>query len=329
MMASAATRNFFCDRRVLIAGGDGFLGQNAAKALAGLSADITVLVRDEAKAARHWPGKILAGDLKDLSVAQRAVNGQDIVLDFVGVTSAVKSNQYPILSLQEECFPHLNLLTACAALPSPPLIVFPSSRLVYGKPLYLPVDEDHPTRPTNIYGVHKITVEHYLRIYEHSNGVPYLIFRISNPYGPYYAPKNKGYGILNYFMQLALSGEPIRIFGDGSQIRDFIFVADLIDTLLCAIATPACYNQTFNLGGQNPISLRAAAEAIARAAGGTPVICERWPQDYQSVETGDYVSSTGKLRRVLDLPSPTSFEDGLARSIAAYRNLVKPEFASG
>jgi len=321
MIWDAATRKFFCHRRVLVAGADGFLGQNAVKALVALSADITVLVRDSTRAREQAAGKILVGDLKDLAVAEQAVDDQEVVLDFVGVTSAVYSNQNPILSLREECFPHLNLLTACAKIPSPPLIIFPSSRLVYGKPLYLPVDEDHPTKPTNIYGAHKVTVEHYLRIYEQTNGIPYLIFRISNPYGPYQAPKNKGYGIINYFIQLALRGKPIRIFGDGSQIRDFIYVDDLIDALFCASATPACHNQTFNLGGQSPISLRVAAEAIACAAGGTAVIFEPWPPDYQAVETGDYVSALDKLRRFLDLPSPTSFEDGLAYSIGAYREL--------
>jgi UDP-glucose 4-epimerase len=80
--------------------------------------------------------------------------------------------------------------------------------------------------------------------------VPYLILRISNPYGPYQAAKNNGYGIINYFIQLALRGEPIRLFGDGSQIRDFVYVDDLMDILLCAIAAPACHNQIFNLGGR-------------------------------------------------------------------------------
>lgn len=319
MIANAPIRDFFRNRRILVAGGNGFLGQNAVKALSALSADITVLVRDGTKPWRPAAGKLMAGDLKDLAVAQAAVKGQEIVFDFVGVTSAVYSNQNPILSLREECFPHLNLLVACAGSPSPPLIVFPSSRLVYGKPLYLPVDEDHPAKPTNIYGAHKITVEHYLRIYEQTNGVPYLIFRISNPYGPYQAAKNKGYGIINYFIQLALRGDPIRLFGDGSQIRDFVYVDDLMDILLCAIAAPACHNQIFNLGGRNPISLRAAAEAIALAAGGTPVMLEPWPPDYQAVETGDYVSSSNKLARFIDLAPPISFEDGLQRAIAAYR----------
>jgi len=323
MITNPATKNFYCDRRVLVAGGDGFLGQNAVKALSALSADVTVLVRSGPNAQPRDVGRVLFGDLKDFAVAQAAVGGQDIVLNFVGVTSAVHSNRDPRLSLREECFPHLNLLTACAEIASPPLIVFPSSRLVYGVPLYLPVDEVHPTRPTNIYGAHKITVEHYLRIYQQTKGIPYLIFRISNPYGPYQAAKNKGYGIINYFLQLAVRGEPIRIFGDGSQIRDFIFVEDLIDILLSAIVTPDCHNQIFNIGGREPISLRAAAESIALAAGGTPVILEPWPKDYQAVETGDYLSCVDKLGRFLDLAHLTSFEDGLARSIEAYRELIK------
>lgn len=323
MITNLETRNFYRDRRVLVVGGGGFLGRNAVKTLSALSADVTVLVRDESNAQRHDAGRVLFGDLKELAVARVAVGGQDIVLNFVGVTSAVHSNRNPCLSLREECFPHLNLLTACAEIPSPPLIVFPSSRLVYGTPLYLPVDEAHPTRPTNIYGAHKITVEHYLAIYQQTKGVPYLIFRISNPYGPYQAAKNKGYGILNYFLQLAVRGEPIRIFGDGSQIRDFIFVEDLIDILLSAIAIPDCHNQIFNIGGRERISLRAAAKHIALAAGGTPVLLDPWPEDYRAVETGDYFSCVDKLGRFLDLAHLTSFEDGLARSIEAYRGVIE------
>lgn len=319
MLASAAARAFYRDRRVLVVGADGFLGSNAVRALAALSADITMLVRQPTDAPHHALGRLLVGDLKELEVAREAAAGQEIVLNLVGVTSAVDSNRDPCLSLREECFPHLNLLAACADMPSPPLVVFPSSRLVYGTPHYLPVDEAHPTRPTNIYGAHKITVEHYLSIYQRTKGVPYLVLRISNPYGPYRAGKSKSYGIVNHFIQLAMRGEPIRLFGDGGQLRDLVYIDDLIDIMLLAIATPACHNEIFNVGGPQGVSLRRAAEAIALAAGGTPVVFEPWPADYRSVETGDYVSCLDKLKRFVDLPPQASFEEGLAHTLAACR----------
>jgi nucleoside-diphosphate-sugar epimerase len=250
------------------------------------------------------------------------VQGQEVVLDFAGVTSAVNSNRDPCLSLIEECSPHLKLLAAAAKMASPPLIVFPSSRLVYGKPLYLPVDEAHPTAPTNIYGVHKLAVEHYLAIYQRTRGVPYLIFRVSNPYGPRQPTRYKGYGILNYFLQLAALGEPICIFGDGSQMRDFMHVTDLMAIMLQAIATPACYNHIFNVGGPEATPLRAAAECIARAAGGTPIWFDPWPAEQLAVETGDYFGCCDKIARYLDLIEPIPSERGLRHALRSYREPV-------
>lgn len=318
MRDHSATRAFYRGRRVVIVGADGFIGRATARALASLDAEVTLLTRRPASAAspamRH-----VVGDIADPAVARGAVAGQSVVFDLIGATSAVLANRDPGISLAQECMPHLNLLAACAEAREPPLVVFPSSRLVYGTPAYLPVDEAHPTAPLTIYGVHKLTVEGYLSVYARTRGVPYVAFRISNPYGPHRAASDKGYGVVNRFIALAARGETIRIFGDGSQMRDYVFAADMVEMVLRATATSSCYGQVFNLGGEEPVSLRRVVELIADAAGGSAVEFVPWPPEYRAVETGTYIGSLAKLARHIEMPAFTPIADGLRRSLAAYR----------
>lgn len=317
-ITDAALREGFAGRRVLVIGGDGFIGRNAIRTLVALGAEVTSLVRKRRQAAEPGLAAVLEGDMKEHEVARAAARGQEVVLDLVGVTSAISSNRWPNISLMEECFPHLNLLAACMEQKQPPLIVFPSSRMVYGRPHYLPVDEDHPTVPTNVYGIHKLTVEHYLRVYHQMAGIPYLVFRISNPYGPL-QPDNRSYGILNIFIQRALAGQPIRLFGEGDQCRDFIFIDDLVDIMLRSILTPASHNAIYNLSGPAGISLLEAAQAVAACVEGSSIVFEPWPDEYLKVETGDYVASLGRLAQHVQLPDFKPFRAGIAETVQAYR----------
>lgn len=314
---------FFRARSVLVVGGEGFLAQNAIRRLVGLGARVTSLVREQRRPLLAGVQRLIVGDMREAAVAQDAIRDQEVVLNFAGVTSAVTSNRMPSVSLLEECLPHLSLLGACAEQASKPLIVFPSSRLVYGKPQYLPVDEGHQTHPTTVYGIHKLTVEHYLRVYRATAGLPFLILRISNPYGPHQL-QQRGYGILNAFVQQALAGEPIRLFGDGSQRRDFIFVDDLVEIMLHAIATPACHNEIYNVGGAEPVRLADAAGIIADEVAGTSIVHEAWPAEHLKVETGDYVGKLGKLSTMLPHLPFTPLREGVAATVKAYRNAGPP-----
>lgn len=317
---STSVQDFYRGRPVLIVGADGFLGRTATKMLAGLGAEVTVLCRRPSPAGHAHAVRRIVGDLGDVEVARRCVQGQSVVFDLIGATSAVNSNRDPTLSLMQECLPHINLLSSCAEVSPLPVVVFPSSRLIYGRPQYLPVDELHPTQPSNIYGVHKLTVEGYLSVYHEMRGLPYIVFRISNPYGPYQGVANKGYGIVNRFIQMAAHGETIKIFGDGSQLRDYVYADELIEIILRATAEPTCHNQTFNVGGREPVSLRRVAELISTAAGGSPLDFTAWPAEYRAVETGSYVGSMDKLSGLIELPPAIPLEDGIGISINAYRD---------
>lgn len=309
---------WFRGRGVLVVGGEGFLAQNAIRRLVALGAHVTILVREQRHAAHPLARALIVGDMREVAVARQAIAGQDVVLNFAGVTSAVTSNRMPSVSLLEECLPHLSLLGACAERAVPPLVVFPSSRLVYGRPRYLPVDEAHPTDPITVYGIHKLTVEHYLRVYQRTAGVPFLVFRISNPYGPYQVAR-RGYGILNTFVQQALAAQPLRLFGDGSQRRDFIHVDDLVRVMLQAIATPACRNQIFNVGGPEAVPLVEAARLIAAACGGVPVLHEPWPAEHLKVETGDYLGAVDRIAALVPPLRFTPLREGIESTVAWYR----------
>lgn len=313
----------YAGRKVLVTGADGFLGRNAVQALTALGADLTVFDFRPPRIATAGI-RCFVGDLRDVPLVKRAIEGQSIVFDFAGVSGAVRSNQEPAAALERECNPHLSLYHTCATSAKPPVVIFCSSRLVYGPPRYLPVDENHPLNPLSIYAVHKVTIEHYLRVFGNLHGLPYVIVRLTNPYGPHQAAETTTHGIINMFVRQALGGQPIRIFGDGGQMRDYIYVEDVVEVFMRLALQPECHGQVFNVGGDEPIRLREAAEKIAHMTGLGEVDYVPWPPEYRSIETGDFQSDLAKLKRYVTAFKHTPFETGLKRTIEFYRSQMEP-----
>jgi UDP-glucose 4-epimerase len=310
---------FYRARRVLVAGADGFLGMNCVGALEKLGAQVSVVTRRESPRAVLSAHQIIHGDLRDPAVARAAVAGQSVVFDFVGSMGAVESNFKPQESLAQECSAQLSLFHACATSTAPPLVMFCSSRLVYGRPQYLPVDEAHPLNPQSMYAVHKVTAENYLQVFGQTRHLRYCIFRLSNPYGPHQPEDARGYGIINRFLRAAAGGQCIRIFGEGGQLRDYIHVDDVVAAFLLAAMHDKGRGQIFNLGGRSPVTIRSAAERIASLAGGSEVRFEAWPADQQAVETGDYWTDVRRLDSLVPLPQPVNWDAGLLHAVEFYR----------
>lgn len=309
---------FYRNRNVLVLGGDGFIGLNVTRALSQLQANTTVLSRRQTSRAEDY-ARIIHGDFCDPQISEQLLSDQSIIFDCVGTTSAAISNQNPESSLELECRPHLRFFQDCANRNERPLVIFLSSRLVYGRPIYLPVDEQHPLNPTSIYAAHKITVENYLKVFGNSHGLRSCIFRVSNPYGPYQPLKSKGYGIINHFIQLAATGGTVKLFGDGTQIRDYIYIDDLVNRLLQAAMTESCEGEIFNIGGPSHIPIAEAATRITQLAGDTPLEFVPWPDDSKMIETGNYYANCDKLDHALNLPASTDFDLGIERTLAYYR----------
>ena len=317
-LAGSAAIGFYRGRKVLVAGADGFLGSNCVAGLQALGADVSILSRHR-DVKRSAGLTVFQADARDVDQVRAALLGQTVVFDFLGGAAAVGSNQDPLASLEGELRSHLTLFTTCAQLEPSPLVLFCSSRLVYGKPQYLPVDERHPLTAQSIYAANKIAAEQYLQALAQSRGLRSCILRLSNPYGPNQPEKNREYGIINRFLRAAAKGEDLFLYGDGGQKRDYIHVADVVTAFLLCAMSNRCEQQVFNLGGKTATSMREVVMLISELAGGVPVRFLPWPENYKAVETGDYFTDLTKISREISLPEQFDLAPGLANVLEAYR----------
>ena len=181
---------------------------------------------------------MIQGDIADAGRMPGWLDGVDLVINLAGESGAVKSLREAHADMQVNIAGHLNLLdalrdrTARRAWSSSPAGWSTAS------PVPSRSDEEHPPRPTSLYGLHKLTVEHYYRIYHQHYGIPYSILRLTNPYGPYQLPHRRHYGIVNRFVMAAIRGEAIPLYGGGPQLRDYIHVRDAAEAVLRAGVDP-------------------------------------------------------------------------------------------
>ncbi len=202
------------------------------------------------------------------------------------------------------------LLDHVAGLGSPPKVVFPSSRLVYAGQKGSRIGEDAPKEALTIYASNKLTGEQLVQLYARKGGFSYTIFRLCVPYGNV-GSDTLSYGTLRHFLAGAKKGEPIRVYGDGSQRRSFIFVEDLCRLMVSAVSEPGTDNRIFNLGGPDDLSIAEVAESIATKFT-VPVSYVPWPADALAMESGDTVFDDSMLASVMPLDYRVHFSDWLA-----------------
>ena len=199
-------------------------------------------------------------------------------------------------------------------------IIFTSSRFVYGTIEYNPVDENHPFNCISIYGIHKLAGEKYYRFYRDTHQLQTVSLRLANPYGPHQQMKHGKYGIVNWFIRLSLDGQPLTVFGDGSQKRDYIFVEDVAEALVLAALTPETEGQVYNLGSGIGTPFIDMVRTIAELIPGTEIRQVEWPADRHFVETGDYVSDIAKFKKASGWMPNTSMREGIAKTIQYYHH---------
>jgi UDP-glucose 4-epimerase len=309
-------------KNIVIWGAYGFMGRHLVNRLLESGANVSTLTRERSRyAPAPWdsppfsgaitPFEIGAGDPQP--VLRQAVQSADIVFNFAGANGAVQSNQDPRRSSDESARVQVAFLQACAQSGRRPHVVFSSSRLVYGRAQQLPVGEEHPLAPRSFYAANKLCCEHYHRAFAGTGALTFTICRISNAFGPDPEFARKDHGVINTFVERALAGQPLRLFGDGSQLRDYIYIDDLVEALLLCANHPGARNEIFNVGSGEGVRLRDAAEEIRRAAAGPPIEFQPWPEDYEKVESGDYVSGIAKIQSRLGFSPAYSFREGLAQ----------------
>ena len=311
---------------VLVTGGLGFIGSNLAIRLVGLGARVTVLDSlnpgQGGNRANIAPVEgeltLVVGDQADRALAEEVVRGKAIVFNLTGRGAHADSIRDPLGDLHANATAQLVLLEACRERNPETKVVFAGTRSQYGRTQRLPVDEEHPQLPTDINGANKAAAERYHLVYHAVHGLRACSLRLTNTYGPRQLMAHGRQGFMNWFMRLAMDGDEIRVYGDGAQLRDLVYVDDVVDAFLLAGIDPTADGEAFNLGSGAPASVRRLAELVVATAGRGSVRMVEYPPDQRPIEVGDYVADVAKISRTLGWSPAVEMEDGIARTIGYF-----------
>ena len=285
----------YAGKRVLITGGLGFIGSNLAIELVEAGADVTVVdSMIPAYGANLFNVEPVRGrlhinysDIRDRHSLEHLVREKDYIFNLAGQLSHIDSMLDPMTDLEINCVAQLSLLECLRRVNSEAKVVFGSTRQLYGRPQYLPVDEDHPVCPVDVNGINNWAGESFFRLYHEVHGIASVSLRLTNTYGPRMDLRSDTKGFVGIFVRRALKGEHIDVFGTGEQKRDFNYVDDVVEALLRAGQAKEVYGRALNLGHPRPYSLNELVEILAGLADFTHGSKE-WPEDRKKIDVGDY-----------------------------------------
>src|ERR1044072_2095965 len=198
-------------------------------------------------------------------------------------------------------------------------IIYTSTRQLYGKPLYLPVDENHIAHPTDVNGINKLCGELYHILYHNVYGIRAVSLRLTNCYGPRQLLKHSRQGFINWFIRLLVEGKEIQLFGDGSQMRDFNFVDDVVEALLLAGMNDQANGEIFNLGGDEPISLKDLVELMIEVNGQGSYKLVPFPEEKKAIDIGSFYSDFTKIKTTLGWQPRVRLREGLKKTFDYYK----------
>ncbi|MEA2204935.1 MAG: UDP-glucose 4-epimerase [Blastocatellia bacterium] len=326
------------ERSVLITGGLGFIGSNLARRLIEIG-DVNVSIVDALIPGQGGnlfnihglDGRVRVhrASINDATVISHLVGGVDYIFNLAGNVSHLESLQYPQRDLELNCAAQLTLLEVCRNYNPHAKIVFTSTRQVYGKPVYLPIDEEHRIAPLDINGIHKRAAELYHQLYQSIYGTRTVCLRLTNTYGPRQLIWHDRQGFVPWFIRQAIDGQTIELFGDGKQRRDLNYVDDVVEALLLVGASERAEGEIFNLGGSEPTSLAALATELISLTGRGKVRCVAFPPERQLIEIGNSYCSARKIETMLGWRPSTPLREGLARTIKFYQEHREHYWAPG
>lgn len=319
------------DRQVLITGGLGFIGSNLARALVLQDANVTLI---DSLIPQYGGNLFNVEDIKDrVSVnicdvrdpfaMQHLVQGKDYLFNLAGQTSHLDSMTDPYTDLAINATAQLSILEACRHINPHIKVVFASTRQIYGKPDYLPVDEKHPIRPVDVNGINKLAGEWYHLLYNNVYAIRTCALRLTNTYGPGMRVKDARQTFLGVWIRFLLEGRPIEVFGDGQQLRDFNYVDDCVDALLLAGLSDQANGKVYNLGGSEVLQLKALAHMMTGLGFGGSFELVAFPDDRKVIDIGDYYSDFSFITRDLGWQPQVNLESGLTNTLTYFQHNLK------
>ncbi len=324
---TTTNHSVFADKGCMITGGLGFIGANLAHRLAALGAQVTLvdsLIPEyggnlhNIQALEAERVRVNVADVRDEYSMNYLVQGQHYLFNLAGQTSHLDSMHDPYTDLEINCRAQLSILEACRKHNPDVQIVYASTRQIYGKPDYLPVDERHLLHPTDVNGINKMAGEWYHIVYNNVYGVRACALRLTNTYGPRMRVKDARQTFLGIWIKQLIMGEPIKVFGDGLQIRDLNYVDDVVEALLLAAASEGVNGQIFNLGADETINLRDLAQLLIDLNGGGRYELIPFPPDRKTIDIGDYYGDYRLIQGRLGWRPRVELRAGLARTLAFY-----------
>jgi UDP-glucose 4-epimerase len=318
----------FSGASCLVTGGLGFIGSNLALALAAGGARVTIV---DALVPEHGGDRRNLGDagagipvtiasIGDRDAVVPLLRDADIVFNVAGQVSHLESMADPLRDLELNVRSHLAFLELVREIRPGATVVHTSTRQVYGRPRYLPVDEEHPTSPVDVNGIDKLAGEQLHLVYAAVHDMAVSALRLTNVYGPRQCLVKDGLGFLPVFVRRAMLGQPIQVYGDGQQQRDCVHVDDVVRALALASLAPDAVGQVFNLGHPDAIGLGTIARLVIAAAGGTSELTSvPWPADHARIDIGSFRADYAKAKRLLGWEPEIGFADGIAATLAFYR----------
>ena len=319
--------SLYNSKKVLITGGLGFIGSNLARALVAQGADVTLVdslipqyggnsfniddIRDKVT--------VNVCDVRDPFAMAYLLQGKDYLFNLAGQTSHIDSMSDPQTDLDINAAAQLSILEACRKANPGIKIVFASTRQLYGRPDYLPVDEKHPIRPVDVNGINKLAGEWYHLLYNNVHGIRACALRLTNTYGPGMRVKDARQTFLGIWVRLLIEGKPIKVFGDGLQLRDFNYVDDCVEALLLAGASDSANGKVYNLGSAEVVGLKALAEMMTDLGQGGSYELIPFPPERKAIDIGDYYSDFSLITRELGWQPTVGLREGLLRTMAYYQ----------
>lgn len=317
----------YAQAKVLITGGLGFIGSNLARALVAQGAEVTLVdslipqyggnpfniddIRDKVT--------VNVCDVRDPFAMSYLLNGKDFLFNLAGQTSHLDSMSDPQTDLDINATAQLSILEACRKANPNIKIVFASTRQLYGKPDYLPVDEKHPIRPVDVNGINKLAGEWYHLLYNNVYGIRACALRLTNTYGPGMRVKDARQTFLGIWVRWLIEGKPIKVFGDGQQLRDFNYVDDCVAALMLAGATDTSNGKVYNLGSKEVVSLKDLAKLMVELDSRGTFELVPFPPERKVIDIGDYYGDYSLITKELGWQPKIGLREGLRRTVDYYR----------
>jgi UDP-glucose 4-epimerase len=319
------------NKKILITGGLGFIGSNLARRLVKYGNKITIvdsLISEYGGNLRNLHGiqeklTVSLSDVRDVAAINELIKGHDYLFNLAGQTSHLDSMLDPITDLDINAKAQLSILEACRKYNPDIRIVFASTRQIYGKPKYLPVDEKHRRHPVDVNGINKIAGEQYHILYQEIHGIASSVLRLTNTYGPRMRIKDARQTFLGIWIRNLLEGKPVQVFGDGKQRRDYNFVEDVLDALLIAATEENATGKVCNLGAPDPLSLEDTAKIMCEGIIGSDYQMIPFPEDRKAIDVGDFICDYSSFRNQFGWEPKVKFEEGIQRSLEYFRKEIE------